>query len=188
MDRNEFWQLIEQGYASNYDIANIEPDSTEMPLIAKATMHLSESGYVLSRKAEMWSANSDEHVFFFSADSFTPEDCERCIDFAHREGMDMIDLEADSNHMCTRIVAIFICNNMSEEAASIVKSCKIYKNFKMGLKGWMEVHTVGVDLSSGMVVHNRYGRETAQFYRETLHPETRRRRRSKLDIIKRMFD
>lgn len=188
MGRDDFWRMIEQGYAENYDITNIEPGTTELPLIATAAMHMQESGYVLSRKAEMWSANSNEHVYFYSADSLTPEECEKCIDFAYTDGMSKIDLEGDSNHMCTRVVAIFLCDDFSEASLDVVKSCKIYKNFKMGLRGWMEVHAVAVDLNSGNVIHNKYGRDTAKFYVETLHPEKRRHKRSKLSIIKKMLD
>lgn len=177
-----------QGYAENYDIENIEPDKTELPLVATATMHMSESGYVLTRKAEMWSANSNEHVYFFSADSFTPELCEQCIDYAHEDGMSRIDLEGDSNHMCTRIVAVFIADELSDEAISDIKSCKIYKNFKMGLRGWMEMHTVGVRLDNESVCFNKYGRETARFYDEILHPEKRKKKRSKIDLIRKLLD
>lgn len=188
MTRDEFWRQIEEGYAENYDIENIEPGTYELPLIAKATMHLEETGYVLTRKAEMWSANSDEHVYFYSADDFTAELCERCIDFAYEDGMSMVDLENKSNHMCTRVVAIFFCDDISGDAVKVIKSCKLYKNFKMGLKGWLEVHAVGVSLKSGEVYHNRYGRETSTFYVELLHPEKRKKKRSLASLLKEMID
>lgn len=187
MDRDLFFEKLMEGYAGNYDIQRVEEDVQNLPLRARASMHVSESGFVLTRKAQMWSADSDEHVYFYSADTLTSELCEKGIEYAHEEGMKLIDLDGTPNHMCTCLVAIFICNHAESEAISKIEKCRIYKNFQMSLKGWMEVHTICVELDEDRVTSNRYGKDTAKFITELLHPE-KRKKSSPFRILKKMLE
>lgn len=190
MNRAEFFEKLMESYTANYDIERLDPDQQpvpELPLVAKASMHVSESGFILTRKAQMWSTNSDEHVFFYSADTMTDELCEKGIMYAYDEGMKLIDVDNTPNHMCTCLVAIFICNNADEDAISRIRKCRLYKSFQMSLKGWMEFHAVCVNLDDAQAISNRYGKDTAKFINELLHPKNKKKR-STLSIIRKMLD
>lgn len=186
MNRDTLFERLVEGYTENYDFQPVDAEIQGLPLAGRASMHMSESGYVLTRKAQMWSADSDEHVFFYSMDTLTDELCAKGIMYAYDEGMKLIDPQKP-NHMCTSIVAIFICNDADEEAISRIKECRLYKSFKMSLNGWMEFHAICATLSDEKVVSNRYGKDTAKFINELLHPE-KRKKRSPLSIIKKMLD
>lgn len=187
-DRQEFFEQVLEGYAGNYDIEKTEPTEDGLPLAAKAVLHVSESGFVLTRKAQMWSADSDEYVYFFTMPVFTDEICERAIRYAYDDGMGKIDLKAKRNHMCTRITAVFLCDEAEDEAMKRVAKCRLYKSFQFSLKGWMEFHAAAVDLGKESVAGNRYGRQTAEFLKTVLNPQPRKKGNHMLGILKEMLD
>ena len=98
--------------------------------------------------------------------------------------MAKIDLEGKDAHMCTRLVAVFLCDSADQAAVEEIEKCRIYKSFQFSLKGWMEFHTAAIDFGKESVVSNRYGRETAKFLKSVLHPPKRRRKANPLSILK----
>ena len=183
----EFLNQVLAGYAGNYDIEEKEIREGELPLAATAVLHVSESGFVLSRKAEMWSANSDEYVYFFTVPTLTDSLTEEAIRYAYDDGMSHIDLVGKKNHMCTRITAVFLCEGAEEAALERVRKCRLYKSFQFSLKGWMEFHAVAVDLGKESVTGNHYGRQTAEFMRDVLKPKKQKKSARALGILGEML-
>ena len=174
-DRAEFLEKVLAGYAGNYDIEEFQPKEGELPLVATGVLHVAESGFVLTRKAEMWSANSAEYAYFFSVPSLTDSLTEQLIQYAYDEGMSHIDPKGTKNHMCSRITAIFLCDEAEDAAVERVRKCRLYKSFQFSLKGWMEFHAVAVDCGKESVTGNRYGHQTAEFMRQVLNPKPRKK-------------
>ncbi|MDD6311320.1 MAG: hypothetical protein PUB09_05240 [Firmicutes bacterium] len=170
MEKNVLFNCILNSYQENYDIIRFAEENTGGPaLFAKATMHLRESGYIMSRKAEMWSANSDEHVWFYDADNPSEEQLKSIVDGLYEKSLTEIDLSG--NHMCTRVVAFFICQNLDEGARNYIKKCKLRKDFMFSLKGWLEVHVVAICLESQEAIGNKAAKETVEFADNILHPK-----------------
>lgn len=186
MTKEDFLTQALKGYEGSYDIERCEGQG-DLPLAARAAFHVSESGFVLIRKAEMWSANSDEYVFFFTASQLTDAIAEKGIQFAYEDGLSRIDLKNNRNHMCTRVVVVFICDEAEDSAVSRIKACRLYKSFQFSLKGWMEVHTAVVDLGKNSAESNRYGRETANYLNSILNPQKRKKNHRKWNIFKEML-
>ena len=180
LDRDEFLKTILRGYTGSYDIELVEEKEESFPLAARAALHMQEAGYFLTRKAQTWAANSDEYVFFYSLPHADLACVRDAIQQAYEEGMSKIDIKANPDHMCTRIVAVFICDEADADAVEHVRKCRLYKSFQMSLKGWMEFHAIIVDLGKGSVEYNRYGRETAKFCNNVLHPKTRKQNKKSL--------
>ena len=167
IDFNNFLSQVLNGYRTNYDVETFDDDSTE--LVATATMHVKHTQTFILKEFEMSSASADEYVYVFKTDHLTVEKAKEFIDRAYDLGYPQIDLEHTTfkkQHMCTRLVALVFCDSADEEALKIIKKCRIYKSFQFSLKGWMEMHTVTVDLSDGKVISNHYGRETAKYLKK----------------------
>lgn len=139
------------------------------PLVARADYHEHGTGYVLVRKAEMWSADRHEYTFFFSVPVLTGEIYDSCMKTLMDLGMPLVNPE--SGHMCTALSAVFLCDSVEEAAAKAAEKCRTRKSFQFSLKGWMEVHTAAVDLGKGTVVGNPVGRNTVKFLKSMLHPK-----------------
>lgn len=186
----EYLNRVLEGYKASYDIFRLEEDSIPegLPLAATAEMHMTETSYVISKKAEMWSANTHEYAYFFQVPHLDAVTAEKCIAYAYEAGMSKINEEYLKNHMCTRIAANFICDEVEPDAVKRIKQCKIYKNFQFSLKGWMEFHAVSVDLGKESVEANRYGAATAKFMQNVLKPAGRKKGRRIWSIIRQMLD
>ena len=160
-----------KGYQCSYDVERIGEKEKETSLVAKAHFHVEESQCVVFKEFSMWTAESDEHVFIFHTKRLTLEIAKQIIEYTYSEGFPLIKLEHTSikhQHMCTRLVALVIAEETTPEAVKILKRCKIYKNFNFSLKGWMEMHTVAVNLETGQVTGNRYSRDTVRYIKELI--------------------
>lgn len=181
--RQVFLDKLLNAYTTSYDI---EPAAhRELPLSATAHCHETVAQYALFKSAVMNYSNNDEYVYFFTLPHLTDELCQQCIDYAYADGMAKIH-PAD-HHMCTRLVALFLCDSMEEAAWERLKKCRIYKSFQFSLQGWMEFHTAAVDLGKESVVSNRYGRDTAKFLKSALHPQQRKQGGKTWGILKQML-
>ena len=164
IDAKRFLDQILEGYKSSYDITRIE--DAEEGLVAKAAMHVSESQCVIFKEFEMWTANADEYVYIYRFPHLTGELADKCIKEAYDDGFPLIDLDHVTirhQHMCTHLVALFLCDTADAEAVKKIKKCRIYKSFQFSLKGWMEMHTDLITFTDEKVVTNRYGTSTAKF-------------------------
>jgi len=164
IDYEAFKSQLINGYRSNYDIEEIE--NSENGLVARLHMHVLESQCVVFEELRMWDANADEYVYVYRIPHLTDELCEAAIKYAHADGLSHIDLDKISfkhQHMCTHVVALFLCDTADEKAIKRIKKCRIYKSFQFSLKGWMDMHTDLITLTDSNVYSNRYGRETAKF-------------------------
>ena len=57
--------------------------------------------------------------------------------------MNLINPKPD--HIYSYITAIFVCDSCDEEAERTLKKCKIFKNFKFSIHGWI-YHTTCINL------------------------------------------
>ena len=86
---------------------NVHPVSKHhLPLIAKCDLEMRNARYILTKKAEIWSAENYEFVYLFSTKHLNPELCQQCLDFASEEGFARIT--PHSNHMVSYITVIII--------------------------------------------------------------------------------
>ncbi len=169
IDREVLLESMLKGYENSYDVERIAEVKEDMPLVARAHFHVTESQCVVFKEFSMWTAESDEYVFIYHVDRLTKEIAEKIIKHTYDVGYPLINLEhmnMKRQHMCTRLVTIVMADQVDDEGVGVIRRCRIYKNFNFSLKGWMEMHTVSVDLSNGAVKGNRYSRETVRFIKE----------------------
>lgn len=178
---------LNRSYQSSYDLTPVEDDPEHPYLKVMAHYHVEETAYMISKRATMWSTQSDEYAWFFSVPKLTDADCEAAIKKAYDEGMAKIDLSGKNNHMVTRLTVIFLCDDMDEAAAQRIRKCRLYKSFQFSLKGWMEFHAVAADLGKESVVSNGYGRETAKHLKNLMHPKSGRKGGRRWNILKEML-
>lgn len=161
-----------RSYSIYYDVEEIEQQE---PLVATAYFHVHGTKYVLSKKAELWAADNNEYVYFFSVPHLSVEVYDQCLQLAYDRGSELI--KPDKDHMSSYIVALFLCDSCDEAARKRLKKCRIRKSFQFSLKGWMEVHTAMVELGmEPTVLGNSDGRKTVEFLKSVLFPKPKKRR------------
>lgn len=164
-----FLNQILDGYRTNYDVTTGGGGDT---LAATAELHMTQGQHVVFKEFTMWQADDDEYVYIFRIPHLDASSVNESISRAYDDGFPRIKLDHVDfrhQHMCTRLVALFLYDDADEEALKAIRKCKIYHSFQFSLKGWMEMHTAGINLTDGNVISNRYGRETAKFLK--MHAE-----------------
>lgn len=172
MDRTAMLNKILDRYAAWYDVERME--TGEESLVAAAAYHEHTTGFALMRKAEMWSADRHEYVYFFSLPELTGESYDACFARAMALGEKLV--EPKPGHMCTAISVVFLCDRVNEDAKQRVTRCRFRKSYRFSLWGWMEARICAVDLEESAVYANPAAHETERFMNNLLHPRPPKRR------------
>ena len=163
--REEIFETLKKSYKNWYNLQEVE---NEAPLVATGEFHEHGTGYVLVRKAEMWSADCHEYLYIFSPAHLDADTFQTCLAKARALGEPKIRPSRD--HKSSYVTALFICDTADEEALKLLKKCRIRKSFHFSLQGWMEVHTAAVVSGGETILSNGDGRRTAEFLKSVLHP------------------
>ena len=161
---------INSAYFASHDIKNYE--DREDGLVMEAEFHVHSEKYVLSKKAQLYEMDSNEYVYVYYIPHLTKELFESYVNKAYDDGFPKI--EPKSGHRSSYIVAEFLCDTTDEDAIKALKKYRRRQSFHFSLYGWMEVHTLLVDLGTESVSCNADGRLTGKFMKNVLHPRKRR--------------
>lgn len=163
------------GYETYYNIHRAEEYETcDDVLVARCDFYEHSQKYVLSKKAELWSADCEEFVYLFSLDKLTLDIYNRCRDFAYNDGMSRASI--GPGHMYTYITPIFICDSYEEEAVKALKKCNLYKSFRFSLHGWLDVHVAVLGVNDNKICTNRSGRRVEKVMKNVLFNTKKKRR------------
>ena len=158
-------ERLMKSYSSCYNIHSVEDD--RIPITARCDFFEHSGKYVISKKAELWSADNEEFLYFINIPHLTVELYEKWRDYVQKDGMERLHI--GSGHMASFITPVFICDTCEEEARRALKKCRISKSFHFSLHGWMDQHTALVELSTGQIDANSGGRHTAKILKKVLY-------------------
>ena len=143
-----------RSYAAYYDV---EPMEAQEPLVATAFFHVHGTKYVLSKKAELWAAETHEYLYLYSLPRL---DFTSLVELQARTLEDgMPRIRPHSQHMCTYLSAVVLCDQADPDALAQLQKLKKHRDFKLSLHGWMEFRIAAVDLSTGDIATNRSGKD-----------------------------
>lgn len=170
LNREELLNKVLRAYSVWYDITRC--NEADAPMAASGTFHEVGTSFLISKKAKMWTAKRNEYIYFFSMPHLTVALFEECVVQALRLGEPQI--VPDKEHMCSYVVAEFLCDTADEDVIHAVKRYRRRKSFQFSLQGWMETHVALIELGKDSVVSNPDGRQTAKFLKNVLHPPVRK--------------
>lgn len=108
-------------------------------LLCRCDLDMKNAQYVLSRKNELWSAESHEYAYVFTFPRLYEDLYRELESYVYEEGMKLI--HPGKGHMCSILTLLVVCDECTPEAEKLLKKCRIHKNFRMSLDGWMDFHT-----------------------------------------------
>lgn len=150
-------QAVAQGlkgaYSAYYDFEEIPGDG---PLKALCVYHSRDSQYVLSKKVELWAAESHEYLYLWDVGRLEDNGPEEI--FAHVLADGEPRIAPHSQHMSTYLTAVVLYESAAPRALERLKKLKKRREFKLSLHGWMEFRIAAVDLSTGEISTNRAGK------------------------------
>ena len=127
-----------RSYSSCYNIHLIEDD--QVPITARCDFFEHSGKYVISKKAELWSADNEEFLYLVNIPHLTMELYQKWRDYIHEDGMNRIHV--GPGHMAS---------------------------FHFSLHGWADHHTALIELSTGQIDANAGGRQTAKILKKVLY-------------------
>ncbi len=155
---------LKNSYTTYYNVHEIDDDT---PVKARCDYFEHEEQYFLSKKAELWSADCEEFLYILNIPHLTLEEYEKWRDYVYEDGMKRV--HAVKGHMYSYITPVFICDTCDEDALQALKKCHIYKSFHFSLYGWMDFHTVIVEVPTQKISANMGGHETAKILKNVLY-------------------
>lgn len=123
-------------FKSYYDIHSFD----DVPyLVARCDYFEKSERFMVSKKANLWTANAEEFIYLFYVPNLTEsiyEDCMKHVAEAWRK-----EAHIGPDHMYTYVTPLFVCDSYEDAAVKKLKKCRIYKSYKFSFHGWMEYHT-----------------------------------------------
>ncbi len=153
-----------KSYETYYNVTVFNEERT--PVTARCDFFEHSQKYVVSKKAELWSADGEEFLYILDIPHLTLKLYEEWRDYVYKDGMDRIHV--GPGHMYSFITPVFVCDTCDEDARAAVKKCRIYKSFHFSLHGWMDYHVAVVDLNKNQIYANRSGHQTAKILKKVL--------------------
>lgn len=141
-----------------YDVRRCPPERA--PLQAVLELYQRQERYVLFRKAKLWVVNNEEFLFVFDIPHLTKGLFDASMSTVLSDGMERANI--GPGHMATFLSAIFVCDDIDEDAAASLVKYKYRKNFKLTIHGWAEAHVGAISLADGRVISAKKGQELAK--------------------------
>lgn len=135
-------------------------------LLCRCDFDVRSAQYILSKKHELWSADSHEYCYIFSLPSLTEEAYREAEHYVYEEGMKLI--HPAKGQMCTTLTLLIVSDSAEPEAVRLLKKCRLHKNFRFTLDGWMDFHTGLAVLGSGQTACNFGGHDNEKLLRQLL--------------------
>ena len=148
---------LKKAYAAYFDIEEIDDGTT---LKARCGYHMRDSQYVLVKKAELWAAESHEHLYLWDAGHLDAALLDQIFQRTLADGEPRV--RPHSQHMYTYLTAVALYDSADPDALNRLKKLKKRREFKLSLHGWMEFRIAAVDLSNGEITVNRAGKALAK--------------------------
>jgi hypothetical protein len=162
--QNSLLNRLDTAYRVHYDPVEIRQGSGA--LAAQYDYRRTDQAYVLARKATIWSAETNEHVFVFSVAELTESLWQSCREQALKAGLELI--RPHSEHQCSFVTAVVICDQASPEVLGDIARTRFRKDYRFGFYGWMEFRAAAICLQDGQVTVNRAGRDMRPFLEQNL--------------------
>ena len=168
--KDQVIERLEKVYKSSYDIKNHEENA--QGLIMEADCFVHSEKYIISKRAQLYELDTNEYVYVFYYPNLTKELFDNAVAMAYDMGFPKI--KPGPSHRSSYIVAQFLCDTFEPDALKALKKYRKRQSFQFSLHGWMETHTVLIDLGTESITANGDGRLCGKFLKNVLHPKKRR--------------
>lgn len=130
--------------------------------------------YVLVREANMWSADSYEHILFIETDTVD----QALIDEAYSIVTDYMEpvlvrkgeeLPAEGHMYSYLTISLIAYRPLSKEMRKAVKHFKFEKSYNFSIRGFSQAHIVCATMEDEKVYTNYVGRKAAKLYRDNFN-------------------
>lgn len=164
MDRAGALEEILKAYDVYYDVNR---ENAESPFVAEAMFHSHDEQFFLIRSASIGETESNEHVFFATADKLSEDGLRKLDEAAWEKGL--MRVRPHANHRNTDVSLIVLSNEVEDGAFDQAKKLSHYKSYRMGFQGWSHYRLIVMETSSGKMICNRQGQNLKKLFGNIFH-------------------
>ena len=166
VERQEFLEILRDSYSAYYNIVPSEDASAppELPLVFRADYFSRAERYWLTKKITVWGNETNEYAYVFSAPGFTPEQIDRCIDFAIEDMLPRV--KPHKEHQYTNVKVLLVADRFDEDSRKAVQKRSFSKSYHHSLYGFTTLHAAAVDLSESRAYPNKAGHALAEYFKK----------------------
>lgn len=159
-----------KSYEAYYNIALMEDGQPYLKAVCEYYEH--NQKYVISKKAELWSADGEEFLYLFEVSHLTEEIYSQCKSYAYEDGMKRLHI--GPGHMYSYITAVFVCDTCTADAGQALRKSRIHKSFHFSLHGWMDYRAAVICVRDGRFESNRAGKNVVKIMKKVLYSKSRK--------------
>lgn len=168
-DLNQFAEKVMKSYEAYYDVHRWEDEL----FAARMDFHMENDNYVLFKKNVTNQAMVHEYCWLLAVKHLDSKVYRRAEAEVLRRGMELIDPK-QNHHMSTTLSLLVVCESCDSEALKALRRCRIHKEFRFGLDGYMDFHTGIAVLEDGKTACNFSGGDLRRNLKNLLKMESRR--------------
>lgn len=162
--RDEAANRLMEACKAYYNV--IPSEEGESPLLCVCEFFQKSEGYVMFRKANIWTIEAEEFIYMYSVPELTEDIFKELKQRAYDDGMKRAHI--GSGHMCTYVTAVFLCDSCTEEARKLLQKSSVHKTFLFSLHGWLDLRLAVYEAGDGSITTNRAGKATGDFMRKVI--------------------
>jgi len=156
--QTEILEKLLNGFRRYYNIYPCADDpALKLPLYARCEYFAHDESYMISRKVNMWQADSEEFIYIFATKQLSEDFLEDCFRYVWEDALKKAHI--GPGHMCTYATALILCERCDEPARKLVKKRRMHKSFRFSLHGWMELRAALVETGMERITANACGRD-----------------------------
>lgn len=150
----------------------IKKEEITPPFCAEAEFRSHNEQYFLVRSAHIADIDSNEFVYFASADSLDSAKLEELVKAAWKAGLAKV--KPYNGHRNSDVSLLIFTKSISPETAIKIKKTKLYKSYKFSLHGWSHFKLAVCDLGTTgkdgapEVLSNRYGKDFIKLIKKNI--------------------
>jgi|SRR6056297_715493 len=162
MDKGIYYEKMLDKLKYNFDINKNETiGKWKFDIAAKS--HIRNEKYIGFKSAVIYAFENDEYIYGKHFQNICQEDVKRLIELLKSTINSTVD--PNEEHMSTTFTALITVDEpVDEETKDFIKKFKYQKSFLFGLKGWVVVRVVLVELSSKEVTGSKEAKKDQEFY------------------------
>ncbi len=159
MTPHEALEQLLPSYRQYYDIS-YEPHGS---FAATARFYTHGEQYLLIRAAKMWEMDSNEFVYFLTADALSADRLSACIEEAWADAMPQV--QPSETHRNSDVTVVVLTPLLDPDARRLLKRTHRSKSYRHGLQGWSNLRLGAIELSDGRISTNRHGADLKKLLR-----------------------
>jgi len=162
MEETAYLDLIQDRLAAYFDIER-PAEYQQHQLAMYASSSIRNERYFASKKIKVYAIENKEHVFITPCDRLIEKEIETFWQLLVKAAEELPDPHGE--HMSTIINGIMLTDGEPDPSLrQLIEKKKYEKSFLFGLKGWVYVRLVIVNLRDVSLVHNKRGKEVKELY------------------------